>query len=276
MNAHDELDHLSAYLDGELDQAERARIDAHLPGCPECRTTLDTLRATVADLSTLPEPAPSEQDSWALRSAITKARKPVKRWQRFMIASGTAAAALIAIVAVTHQGRQQAVTHGSTGGRSNVAADTAAAPATLYTLDANFDQFSAQSHLVELTHTIVNGTAAGVGGQVPAAAQPASTPAPKAQRGPNNQGVAPLAATEQYSAIARIPDAKTRSQLDTCVGIVRSAHQELVTPFRYESATFDEKPAFFLIFRVTDRYELWVMSREPKHACDLLFFSQTR
>ncbi|TMK23006.1 MAG: hypothetical protein E6G68_01155, partial [Actinobacteria bacterium] len=157
MNAHDELDHLSAYLDGELDQAERARIDAHLPGCPECRTTLDTLRATVADLSTLPEPAPSEQDSWALRSAITKARKPVKRWQRFMIASGTAAAALIAIVAVTHQGRQQAVTHGSTGGRSNVAADTAAAPATLYTLDANFDQFSAQSHLVELTHTIVNG-----------------------------------------------------------------------------------------------------------------------
>ena len=67
MNAHDELDNLSAYLDGELNQAERARLDAHLPGCAECRTTLDALRATVAGLATLPEPAPSGQDSWALR-----------------------------------------------------------------------------------------------------------------------------------------------------------------------------------------------------------------
>src|SRR5438046_299921 len=126
MNAHDELDNLSAYLDGELNQAERARLDAHLPGCAECRTTLDALHATA-----------------------------------------------------------------------------------------------------------INGPEGGAAG--------AQVPAPKAQRGPHGQAVAPLAAPNEFSAIApSIPDAKTQSQLDTCVGIVRGAHEELVTPFRYESATFDE------------------------------------
>ena len=35
---------LSAYLDGDLDAAGRAAIEAHLDGCGECRATVDDLR----------------------------------------------------------------------------------------------------------------------------------------------------------------------------------------------------------------------------------------
>lgn len=41
-------DHLSAYLDGELDPARRRRIETHLAGCAECAATLADLRAIVA------------------------------------------------------------------------------------------------------------------------------------------------------------------------------------------------------------------------------------
>jgi hypothetical protein len=39
---------LSAYLDGELDDLSRARLEAHLPGCGECAAVLADLRAIVA------------------------------------------------------------------------------------------------------------------------------------------------------------------------------------------------------------------------------------
>jgi hypothetical protein len=41
-------DQLSAYLDGELDDLRRARLDAHLATCPECSAVLADLRAIVA------------------------------------------------------------------------------------------------------------------------------------------------------------------------------------------------------------------------------------
>jgi anti-sigma factor RsiW len=39
---------LSAYLDGELDDLSRARLEAHLPGCGECAAVLADLRAIVS------------------------------------------------------------------------------------------------------------------------------------------------------------------------------------------------------------------------------------
>jgi anti-sigma factor RsiW len=40
-------DRLSAYLDGELPQAEREAVAAHLVACPPCREVLDSLRRIV-------------------------------------------------------------------------------------------------------------------------------------------------------------------------------------------------------------------------------------
>jgi len=48
-------DNLSAYLDGRLSARQAARVEAHLRDCPECRAELESLRATVALLKSLPD-----------------------------------------------------------------------------------------------------------------------------------------------------------------------------------------------------------------------------
>src|SRR5690349_21404790 len=56
-------DHLSEYLDEDLDPAERAQIDAHLAHCRECAATLDELREVVTRAATLPA-VPPTTDLW--------------------------------------------------------------------------------------------------------------------------------------------------------------------------------------------------------------------
>lgn len=41
------LQHIAAYLDGELDATECRRIDAHCQACDACREVVSGLRATV-------------------------------------------------------------------------------------------------------------------------------------------------------------------------------------------------------------------------------------
>jgi hypothetical protein len=49
---------LSGYLDDELTAAERTAVDAHLAGCPGCRSVLDDLRTIVRTAARLPESTP--------------------------------------------------------------------------------------------------------------------------------------------------------------------------------------------------------------------------
>jgi len=49
---------LSAYLEADLDAGERARIEEHLRGCPDCRREYRELRHTVDLLRRLPAPEP--------------------------------------------------------------------------------------------------------------------------------------------------------------------------------------------------------------------------
>jgi anti-sigma factor RsiW len=46
---------VTAYLEGVIDAAERARFDAHLVGCRGCRAYLQQMRATIRTLGTLSE-----------------------------------------------------------------------------------------------------------------------------------------------------------------------------------------------------------------------------
>lgn len=99
MEAHHEAELLSAYIDGELDDADRGPLEAHLSTCASCRATLEALRATVADLAALPEPDFTEQDAWRLRAAISRARQP--RRTRVAMAMGGIAAAVVTALAIT-------------------------------------------------------------------------------------------------------------------------------------------------------------------------------
>ena len=46
-------EHLSDYIDGELREPERERVEEHVGMCPQCRRVLATLRKTVAGLTSL-------------------------------------------------------------------------------------------------------------------------------------------------------------------------------------------------------------------------------
>ncbi|MBV9425310.1 MAG: zf-HC2 domain-containing protein [Solirubrobacterales bacterium] len=48
--------HMSAYLDGELSEPSRARIERHSSECPECRWVLKSLARTVTILRRMPAP----------------------------------------------------------------------------------------------------------------------------------------------------------------------------------------------------------------------------
>ena len=45
---------VTEYLEGTMSASERARVDAHLAGCPFCTTYLDQMRQTIATLGHLP------------------------------------------------------------------------------------------------------------------------------------------------------------------------------------------------------------------------------
>lgn len=51
-----QLERLSAYLDDELDETERATLDEHLPTCEECRSLLAELGETRSLLRAVPAP----------------------------------------------------------------------------------------------------------------------------------------------------------------------------------------------------------------------------
>ena len=55
--------HLSDYLDQELSDSERERLEDHVSICPHCRRVLRTLRRTLESLMDLPgEPRPELAD----------------------------------------------------------------------------------------------------------------------------------------------------------------------------------------------------------------------
>lgn len=56
-------DRLSEYLDGQLDERDRAECEVHLADCPDCAEAAQGLRAVVAQASLLP-PVPPSRDLW--------------------------------------------------------------------------------------------------------------------------------------------------------------------------------------------------------------------
>lgn len=64
---------LSAYLDGELDPRERARLDAHLGSCGPCRRALAASRELDARIRALPGIAGSPGLEERLRAVLVRA-----------------------------------------------------------------------------------------------------------------------------------------------------------------------------------------------------------
>jgi len=79
VTAH-ETERLSAWLDGELPPEDRRVVEAHLEGCPECRSRVAALRAADEAARELPAEAPEGYfDDFAARVRARIAEEPTRR-----------------------------------------------------------------------------------------------------------------------------------------------------------------------------------------------------
>ena len=101
---------LSEYIDGDLDNAERVALEAHLATCGSCYATLAELRQVVARAHSLTDAAPAN-DLWSgirarlmpsRRAAVDRPDRLVRR--RFSLTVGQLLAASIALVLLSAGG----------------------------------------------------------------------------------------------------------------------------------------------------------------------------
>jgi anti-sigma factor RsiW len=104
MTGHEEWQELSAYIDDALSPEERSRLDAHLPGCEDCRLELAALRYTKKRLAATPRRAfPPELlsdmeqrwDAGVWRSNLWAGVLRPNSYRRWVPAGAIAVAALI-------------------------------------------------------------------------------------------------------------------------------------------------------------------------------------
>ncbi len=102
MTRHPPGEEIQALLDGRLELARRAEIEAHVADCPQCRQTLAALSWARQAVARLPvqEPPPelAAQVALALDRAARPAPHAVRNLHRVRWALGLAAAAVVAIL----------------------------------------------------------------------------------------------------------------------------------------------------------------------------------
>jgi len=76
MKCHKVIDRLSAWLDGELNDAERAAVAGHIEVCPDCRRELDRL---VADRELLSSASPAEEPPFLAARVLSEIRAGQRR-----------------------------------------------------------------------------------------------------------------------------------------------------------------------------------------------------
>lgn len=239
MSTHPDPEQLSAYVDGELTGTIRDDLEQHLTGCSDCSATVRALRATLADLRALPAPVPSEQESWALRAAIAKARKgPAERYRRLVIAAGGIAAVAAAIaVGVTFSSSPHKAMTSDSEARAPQAA--AVAPAPIEIASTNYTSRSARSLLASAVNA-----AAGFSAVAP-------TPAGSTLGGTLDHQVSDAERTRYEPQIAR------------CERDVLSSGSASPRPLEYVIAKYEGTPAFFMLYSVVvggkTKTEMWVV-----------------
>ena len=107
MNCREINEHLSAYLDGELEAKFVSQVEEHLASCETCRRELDALRDVVGMMHALPhERAPRELESdvvsYIERDMLLRTPEPVRTpatWRKVLNTVSLAAAVVVLAVA---------------------------------------------------------------------------------------------------------------------------------------------------------------------------------
>lgn len=276
MSLHPESGQLSAFLDGALTDREHVALEAHLAACADCRDMLRALRATLADLHSLPEETVDEATRWAIRSAIAREARLSGRGRRFAWATGTAAAAVVAILTFALAG--------GNGDRARTAADTATRREAreldaMQVLTDNFDDQRLSGALKDVTNFrrlssafATSGGSAGTGGLGPA--EDGAAPAPEPASAQPTPGV-PMKSAGTTEAQMTVGDPDL-DRARTCLDSIRSERQPS-TVIEVIAARYKKEPVFLYFLEAPaarpTRIELWVTTRKE---CTVRYFQQTR
>jgi anti-sigma factor RsiW len=107
MSTHIEGVEISSFLDGALDAAARARVDAHLTACAACARELESLRHLKRVLSSAPRKTMPAELALSLESRLVTG---APRWRailrpKFWIPAGAVAAAAVTVGLWLNQAR---------------------------------------------------------------------------------------------------------------------------------------------------------------------------
>ena len=252
MSTHPDPEQLSAYIDGELTGTGRDDLEQHLTGCSDCSTTLRALRSTVADMRALPSPVPSEQDKWALQSAVAKARrKPAERYRRWVVGAGSAAAAAAAIVGVlslTHNKVNTTFGRTSNEAQAPALSGVPSGPVPIQIDPTNYNSTTARSLVVSLPDMYM----------APAYSQAAPTPK-------TAQGGAPSTSNTSRRSASFADESRYGPQIATCQHEIFSRGSGGARAIAYVVGQYESTPAFFLVYSVVvsgrTKTEMWVVRR---------------
>ncbi len=91
-------DWLSAWVDGDVDDAQRRRIEEHLAGCSGCREEAESFRALSREAGRLPREIAPPRDLWPdIARRIAAEDRTSGRWRGARTWRGVAAAAVVAV-----------------------------------------------------------------------------------------------------------------------------------------------------------------------------------
>ena len=161
-------DLLADYVDGALDERERAAVDAHLLGCARCSAEVRQAGAARAALSQLENvPVPFGVTGPVLAEAGRRfERRPGVAWGRFQWAAGLAAAAALVVVVALNVGgedsqnaaapeRTRAVAGGTGAGGAEAATPGVTFAGLERQTDVNYDEAGIQAVASEAAGAIV-------------------------------------------------------------------------------------------------------------------------
>ena len=104
MNCNEIKPELVAYLDGELPDAVRSQVEAHLQSCADCRAEREALAATLESIKDLPATRPSTnflEQFWTRFQEAKGSRAKIFslfKWPRPVWVGAAATACLLAVV----------------------------------------------------------------------------------------------------------------------------------------------------------------------------------
>lgn len=264
---HEEIELLSAHLDGETTEAERRRIDLHLAACPQCAARRAALASASRAVASLPEVAPTPDESRAIRLGVLGRAGPRPLWRSPRLLGALSAAAVAALafagISTLRSRPERTGTLLEAGGPP-----VAAAPVRDFQSDEEVREAVADDPRV--IAGVDRYTVADVGTRQAAALEALgrSEPAP-----------AETAAAERAPAAA-LGDAGERSAGD-CLGEILRSQPYPMMPLVARPSGFKGTPAWLLVYAFTneqgnekarlDRVQVWLVTRT---GCSPLHFSR--